>query len=66
MRLGGDLGGDPEIQLYQRTELWNGGVLGAKWETGSDGLVSFCIEQMVTTDLVIDPVYQAGVRLHSH
>jgi len=28
MLLSGDLGGDLEIQFEQRTELWNGGVLG--------------------------------------
>ena len=49
----------------QGTELWNCGVLGAQWETGSDNIVSFCIEHTVTTDLVSDPVHQAGVWLHS-
>ena len=64
MRHGGDVEGEPEIQLLQRMKPWNGGVLGTQWETGSDGIVSFCIEHTVTTYLGIDPVHLAGVRLH--
>ena len=65
MQHGGDLGGEPEIQFQQRMEPWNGRVLGAQWETGSDSIMSFCIAHPVTTDQVIDHLHLACVRLHS-